>query len=450
MTDRKSIISALRKITEYSLYVLIFSIPFSKTMIEVCAIIAIVTWLLRKILLGKEGLRLMYTELNLPLGIFYLVCFISIFYSTHQALSARAFVSKISEYLLLYFIVVETVDNKKTAKNMIISMAASLSILCIDCIYQLITGFDFIRHYPMFGLKMVEIRGVFQEFKGFDSIFSRTVQGYPVEHLIRITGSLKFPNGLSTFLLMSALPFVSLALFFRKNVKLKTVCIILATFSIYCLILTYTRGAIISFILALTLMLFLRTEKKHLSFLFILLIIGVILVFALPKEMMANIGLRDIFSYGTSTQHRLRMWTAAWNMFMEKPFTGQGLNAFMMNFERFKVAGESVEGVWYAHNCYLQMAAEIGVFGLLAFLWMAFRMFLVSCKSWRLIEDEFLRYAYLGLFCGITGFLIHIAVEMSLYSLQLAAFFYVSLGLLMGIRRTACHSGRREATSRNL
>ena len=119
-------------------------------------------------------------------------------------------------------------------------------------------------------------------------------------------------------------------------------------------------------------------------------------------------------------------------MFLDRPFLGQGLNTFMANYARFRVPGDY--GVWYAHNTYLQIAAETGLFGLAAFLWMIIKTAAVSVRSWRLIDDGFLRYLYLGLFCGIASFLVLSSIDVTHYSLRLAVLFYFSLGLLMAVK----------------
>ncbi|GAG18543.1 unnamed protein product, partial [marine sediment metagenome] len=59
-----------------------------------------------------------------------------------------------------------------------------------------------------------------------------------------------------------------------------------------------------------------------------------------------------------------------------------------------------------------------------------------------LIKDEFLRYLYLGLFCGIVAFLIYSGLDTILYSLKLAVLFYFSLGLLMAIKNVGLKYGK--------
>ncbi len=394
----------LNRLLEWSLYILIFTLPFSKTMVEICAIAAIVCWVLKKFASGRQGLKLVKTDLNLPLFLFYIISFLSIFWSTHPDISIKAFIRKLSEYVVLYFIVAETVNERRIVRNIVRALAAAAVIVCLDGLFQKFTGYDFIRGYPMF-------------------------------NFYRVSAAFKFPNGLSAWLLVVTFPFISLLLFYKKTKKLTTANAILAVLLVCCLILTHTRGAYVSFILVLGLLLFLKSRK--ICIIFVVLVVALILF--LPENLKYYMGLSGLFDSGSSP-HRLRMWTTAWKMFMERPLLGQGLNTFMANYERFKSPLE--EGIWYAHNCYLQIAAEIGLFGLLSFLWMVARVVITSLKSWRLIDDEFLRYAYLGLFCGLLAFLLHIGVEMSLYSLRLAVLFYFSLGFLMGIKKIGLNHGK--------
>ena len=54
-------------------------------------------------------------------------------------------------------------------------------------------------------------------------------------------------------------------------------------------------------------------------------------------------------------------------MFIARPWIGLGLGTFMFNFKKF-IAEDYKFTASYAHNCYLQMASELGIIGLLAFL----------------------------------------------------------------------------------
>ncbi|MBL7198377.1 MAG: hypothetical protein ISS47_09810 [Candidatus Omnitrophica bacterium] len=79
----------------------------------------------------------------------------------------------------------------------------------------------------------------------------------------------------------------------------------------------------------------------------------------------------------------------------------------------------------YAHNCYLQMLAEIGIIGLASFLWIIGRLFKSSIRSFKKSRDLLL----LGLLAGIIAFLVHSFFDTNLYSLQLSVLFWAMLGL---------------------
>ena len=412
--DKKKGVSALDRIIEWSLYVLIFSLPFSKTLIEICIITAIICWMSKKLLLGKDGLRLPDTYLNLPMLIFFLISFLSIFWSTHPGISISAFFRKLSEYILLYFIVVEAVREKRIVGNIIKALMLSVFFMCANGIFQKFTGYDFVRNYPLFSLQ-------------------------------HMTSAFKFPNGFSAWLLIVSFPFICLTFFYKEDLRVRLTSLGLTVLTSYCLFHTYTRGAIISFILAVFLMFLLKGGKIYYAICAILIIGIAVIALVLPEDagpykgIRYYIGMSELVS-GISSQHRIRMWTTGWKMFMDRPLLGQGLNTFMANYERFRIPEEY--GIWYAHNCFLQIGAETGIFGLLAFMWMILRMTVTSIKSWKFIEDRFLRYVYLGLFCGIVAFLIHSAVETNLYVLQLAVLFYLSLGLLTAVKKMGLSYGK--------
>jgi tetratricopeptide (TPR) repeat protein len=72
---------------------------------------------------------------------------------------------------------------------------------------------------------------------------------------------------------------------------------------------------------------------------------------------------------GASAEVRLEYWRAALSMAEEKPLTGHGLESFGGEYPRHKSA--RAEEVQHAHQDVLELLAETGVLGPLAFLWLA-------------------------------------------------------------------------------
>jgi len=95
----------------------------------------------------------------------------------------------------------------------------------------------------------------------------------------------------------------------------------------------------------------------------------------------------------------------------------------------------SIFGISYAHNCYLQIAAETGIFSLIAFLWSIWVLIASSLKDAGRRKEGFVKAVQLGLLAGLVAYLLQSAVETNLYALQLAILFYYFLGLVVSIQR---------------
>ncbi len=108
------------------------------------------------------------------------------------------------------------------------------------------------------------------------------------------------------------------------------------------------------------------------------------------------------------------LWMQAIRLVGRRIFLGQGLGIYM-----------HMSSGTYAHNCYLQMLAEIGIIGLASFLWIIGRLFRLGIRSFKKSRDLLL----LGLLAGITAFLVHSFFDTNLYSLQLSVLFWAMLGL---------------------
>ncbi len=120
---------------------------------------------------------------------------------------------------------------------------------------------------------------------------------------------------------------------------------------------------------------------------------------------------------------RLKYWSAAFKMINEHPFLGVGLGTFMANFSKY-LPGLNIS---YAHNCYLQIWAETGIFSLVSFMIFVISLLFLSIKKFLNSRD----FLLLGLLSGIAGFLVHTFFDANLYSLQLAYLFWVWISLIV-------------------
>jgi O-antigen ligase len=259
------------------------------------------------------------------------------------------------------------------------------------------------------------LNGIFQSVFGFD-VFRHNVIGNAGSSL-RITSSFINPNDFGAYI-ATILPLAFL--FLKKEFSLKQRSILFMIFLVgfYCLMWASSRGAWISFIVAMIIF-FSVYRKKMLIF---VPIAALILVLLSPSGICRVKGL--LKPQEESMGERVLLLKGTWSMIQAHPVLGSGINTFMKNFEKYRPQG--CPAGYYAHNSYLQMWAEIGIVGLLVFLAVPL---IVIIKAFANIKAKIKINLYgvilLGSLCGYLAFLIHTAFDNDLYSLVLTTLFWV-------------------------
>ncbi|MDO8748385.1 MAG: O-antigen ligase family protein [Candidatus Omnitrophota bacterium] len=375
----------------FSLYVIAFFLPVSKGAIESFSILAIVAYLVKKFSALED---LPKSPLNLGIFAYLSVCVFSIFFSANIGISSRTFFFKTLQNAAFFFAVFETLNEKKRIRNVLNVLFLSSLVLGIDGIYQHFTRQDFLRHRPV--------------------IF-----------IVRIYASFATPNAFGCYLAM-VIPFL-ISRFFSKF-KLKTsrfIYFALFVLLFTCLLLTVSRGAWLAY---LTSVLFMSIWVRALAV--FLLVLGIFIlatyVFYPPylKERLAKF----FFFSDTIDIDRKFIWQAGWKMFVARPWIGLGLGTFMFNFKKF-IAEDYKYTASYAHNCYLQMASELGVIGLLAFLSILGLFFYHGIKALNKGERNFYWYILLASQAAIFGYCVQMGVDTTLYTLDLGMLFWLVLGM---------------------
>ena len=402
--EKGKIVAILDKTIEWSLYILVFSIPFSKTVIEGCILIAFIAWVIKKILL--KDLRLKRTPLNALLFVFLVINLISFVNADFKLLFMRAIITKCLKFIILYFIVVETVDSKTKFKNLLIMASLSAIIVMIDGFLQhYLLHKDLIRLYPSF--KYAPLTNLTPH------------RGFP-------TGPFPFPNDLAAWMLIVLMPALSL---FIRGVKQLRPRFILGLFSfpfLFLFYLTNARSAWLGFFASFFLIFFMQGKKLFIVFVIFLLVAAVTLLL-LPAEKTSNI-------FGLSSlQDRFYMWRIGWKVFMEHPIIGNGLNMGFLKFQEYREDEYKNKKGSYFHNGFLQAAVEIGIIGFAIFLLLVGRVFTSTFRYIRNNKDTFYGVFCLGLAGGLLAFLIHSFFDTNLQSLPLVILFWFSVGLLMSV-----------------
>ncbi len=384
---------------EYALYILIFFLPISKAIIEICASLAILAFIVKKIATKKFVIS---TPLNEFLLIYLLVCGLSVVFSTNVSISLRAFFSKLLESILIYFIVVETINTKKKMYTVLGVLFLSGFLICFAGIFQYFTHIDILRQRPW----------------PYD----------PRPFTLHIKGPFATSNDFAAYL--TPLIILSLSLFFIRIKKsfLKYCSKIFPLLSLICLFLSLSRGAWVGFFVGLIFIGSFVNKKLLLRYILVIVFSFVLIWQFLPQEKKNEINRFNLS--GPGGRDRRILTKISWDMWSDRPILGLGLGTYMYNFDRFNYDKKTYHwGASYAHNCYLQLAAEIGLLGLLSFLFFLTALFYKSIRRINKFGISVERNLSIGLLGGLCAYLIHSIFDTNLYNLDIGILFWYLLGL---------------------
>lgn len=375
-------------------------VPFVPTIATVFGCIAVILSFMLKVLC-TPNFKFKYTPVNIWVAIFLMVYAICAVTSLIPMSSIKVALV-VGVYILMYFIVINSIETKKQLNAMLYIFVFGGLIVALYGIYQYVFG--------------TIITTSWIDSQLFENI--RT----------RIYSTFENPNVLAEYLLLVIPICISLCISSKKwasRIGLGLVaCIMLV-----CLALTYSRGCYIGILIAgvvFALMLNIR---------FILLMIAglIALPFVLPQTIIArfsSIGnMKD-----SSTQYRLSIWessVAVIKDFWYKPI-GQGTDVFNMVYPLYAQNGV---GAQHAHNWYLQMAIETGIVGIFALIGMVFRFFQYLLNGIKKAVQFADRVLLIGFTSGLIGFLIEGIFDNTWYNYRVILIFWIFIALAVRAKK---------------
>ncbi len=292
---------------------------------------------------------------SVPLFLFVLFCFISIFSSANLYESRNEFFNIVTYIVIFYFA-------KNTDKKHIV-----IPVLFIGVILS-IFGF-----YQKFS-----VGGNVPSFMNNPNVFA----GYLVGIII-------------------------IAFSVVQN-KIK---IILSSVFFIAILFTGSLAGLLSAVSGFLFFLYLKktaVQKKYI--IFVCVIIAFLLIVKLSEKESFN---------------RIVWWLSAVKMILAKPIFGVGLNTFADAYQKYKLSGlNSI----YAHNYFLQLSSEIGIFGFAAFVWFLIKIFKLKKTS----EN-------IPFFAAIFAMLVHGIFDYALLIPANAILFWIMLGYCSKPPLTAYH-----------
>ncbi len=412
--DAKRCSTFFDEVIRWSVFAVVFAAPFSKSISEIAITLAIISLVLKKIILRETKLNISYPQVALI--IFAISAIPSLFFSAYPDLSYKAFFTKHLKYVFFYFAIIDVFSRKDRLKDFFIIAFTSAVIIAIDGFvqyyYATCDGLHF-PGYPLFKYRMAA-----------DTSFFR---GFP-------TACFPYPNDLAAWIILVIFPMLTIMLFGMTNILMR-LSIGLTTASLFYLIfLTKTRGAWVAAAIGF---IFIAISKRT-WWIIALLIITLATPFILKMEMAQYI-------FGTaSLGDRFSMWGTSWDIFKQNPIIGNGINTFFRHYMNMRTDEFQYLKGSYAHNCYLQMASDIGLIGLCAFFAMIAAHAVSVKNALKKMADPFFSAALFGVAVALGAFLIHSTSDTNLYSLNLVTLFWTFLGISQAIVRATSNESKPE------
>lgn len=353
-------------------------------------------------------------RLNLPIFLFILVMSISLLRSETVIVSSKDYIIYLS-YFIIYFLIINNIKNIKQFDSFI-----KLFFL----ISLIVAIYTFIQYY------------------GLDPY---------LKELNALTSTIGQKNFVSNYLGL-IFPLIFFYFLLQRTKRNKIFFFVFLSIIYTNLMICQSRGIWISIISTVLIGIFLiykfklfKIFQNNRKWLFLLLFSFLLITIIYSTDNPLNksaitIPQRVISTFdeqNPSIYTRLLMWKTTFNMIKDKPILGSGIGTFKMNYLNYqakilkdnpyyiKFSGNARE----AHNEYLQMWAELGIVGLGLFLlifYFFYKTVFIFLKRKLNIENKII---VLGLFMGITCFLIHSLFAFPLHVPALGSSFFVIMSL---------------------
>jgi len=339
-----------------------------------------------------------------PLDTTVFLYLIVIVFSTLTSIYVRGSLRDLALHLggiSFLFVMVNNINNKKDFNKVVTFLIASATIVALYGLYQFVVG--------------VEVDPAWVDVENSPNIRTRV---YSVFYN---------PNILAEYLIM-LIP-ISVGLFwYNKEIKKKVLYLGTTLIMTLALILTLSRGGWLGFAFSAFVFILIIERKLLLS----IIPISVLGIYLLPQSI-----INRILSIGnmadSSNAYRLKMWEITRQIIKDnwKAGVGFGHLPFKQTFESYI----RTMPTYHAHNTFLEVAAEIGIPGLIVFLFFLFIIFKYGILKIYNSQDRYIKVLGAGVISGLAGVLLHGLVENVLYIPRIIITFWMMISFILTLVR---------------
>ncbi|MDP8213936.1 MAG: O-antigen ligase family protein [Candidatus Euphemobacter frigidus] len=265
-------------------------------------------------------------------------------------------------------------------------------------------------------------------------LFSQHICFPPTPH--RIWLSFMHPNTTGSALLL-LIPLGVAMIMDRNPGWVKTVGVLITVILTVAMVLTFSRTAWLSLLIAMAVLAFYWKGKYKFYFLTTLVLLAVLLILGVnigPQSYLKErVESFSAFKTDPNIHKRIIYWDGVTRMIGRRPILGYGPGhqVFMAAYETWFKEVETGEKPVHAHNMYLSLAAATGIAGLGAFLWLLAASFCALRTGRRTADNPFSRSFFRGMTAGLAGFLIGGLADNPFFSFRLVLVFWFLLALVV-------------------
>ncbi len=137
--------------------------------------------------------------------------------------------------------------------------------------------------------------------------------------------------------------------------------------------------------------------------------------------------------YLPSNYVRLSLWKAGWKMFLDHPVFGVGDIDLAFLYKQYKSKYEKeIQG--HMHNNFVHILVTLGLFGLLAFCYLLYRLFRIDLNIYRKMKDVPFASSYaLGTIAALSTIVIAGLTEMNFFDHEIITLLWFTFGLNVAI-----------------
>ena len=330
----------------------------------------------------------------------------------------------------IYFLTVALVNRWHQKKKIFLILTSSAGLVAFIGLLQFLAQFIFSleRVYTFWAINIIPI------FSGFN--LGSMILAYP-SLLVNINGqtimrafSFFSDPHMFSFYLGLILP---LGIVYSLLIKNRKILFLNFSLLFFVLLLTFTRGAYLAVAISFIVLSFLiykyLKDKKTACLLLLILLIFIVPITPIADRFYSTFNLSEGSNIG-----RLEMWKQASKIGFSNFWQGIGLGNYALTVD----AQFDYRNPVTAHNLYLDIFSEMGIFGLLVWLFLILgTISQLFCKL-KKMKNEKEKYIFIGLIGSLIYFLIHSCFETAIYSPTILAVFMVILGISTVVIKNKC------------